>query len=243
MTCEWRTAVTEYARSGLCEGKLEAHLARCAACAEWLESQWTLQIALQHLADGSSTPGPAVEHAVMAAFTSERRKTRLRRRAAIAAALIVAGLLTASAIERRKTASPPEPQQVTHFAPPKAVDPAPAAMVASNMVASNMVASNMVTSKKRVASPKRVVARVDRPQEPAPEPFVAIPYTLPLAAGERAWVVRMQLPEAALISTGFPLAGRVADTGPVEADVVVGEDGRARAIRVVSISERGVSSK
>lgn len=66
-------------------------------------------------------------------------------------------------------------------------------------------------------------------------PFVAIPYVTPLAPYERTQVVRMEVPVAALIAAGLPMS--TADVGAhAEADVVVGQDGRARAVRLVSVS-------
>lgn len=81
-----------------------------------------------------------------------------------------------------------------------------------------------------------------KPPSPVPatvvvpdQPFVAIPYVTPLAPNERADVVRVQMSVAALIAAGLPVAA--ADAGATaEADVVVGQDGRARAVRLVSIS-------
>jgi hypothetical protein len=65
------------------------------------------------------------------------------------------------------------------------------------------------------------------------QPFVPIPYLAPPAPYERIEVVRMELPVAALIAAGLSL--RTADPGArVEADVLVGQDGRARAVRLVS---------
>jgi hypothetical protein len=67
------------------------------------------------------------------------------------------------------------------------------------------------------------------------QPFIPIPYVAPLAPYERAEIVRMNLPVAALIAAGFTM--RTNDPGTqVEADVIVGQDGRARAVRLVSIS-------
>jgi hypothetical protein len=67
------------------------------------------------------------------------------------------------------------------------------------------------------------------------QPFVAIPYTAPLAPYERTEVVRMDLPVSALIAAGFPL--QAAEPGAsARADLVVSEDGRARAVRLISIS-------
>ena len=67
------------------------------------------------------------------------------------------------------------------------------------------------------------------------QPFVPIPYVLPPAPYERVEVVRMTLPVAALIAAGFRM--QTADLGAqVEADVILGQDGRARAVRLISIS-------
>jgi hypothetical protein len=69
----------------------------------------------------------------------------------------------------------------------------------------------------------------------AEEPFTPIPFTTPLAPNERADVIRMDLPVSALIAAGLPV--RVSDPGArARADLVVGEDGRARAVRLISIS-------
>jgi hypothetical protein len=69
----------------------------------------------------------------------------------------------------------------------------------------------------------------------AEQPFTPIPYVLPPAPYERVEVVRMRVPIAALIAAGLPM--RTADPGAqVEADVLVGQDGRPRAVRLVSIS-------
>jgi len=70
--------------------------------------------------------------------------------------------------------------------------------------------------------------------EPAPtqdeRPFVAIPYTVPLAPDEHPLVARIEIPVPALIAAGFRVTADPA--GVVEADVLVGEDGRVRAIRI-----------
>jgi hypothetical protein len=69
----------------------------------------------------------------------------------------------------------------------------------------------------------------------AEQPFVPIPYVLPPAPYERVEIVRMQVPVAALISAGVPVGS--ADPGAqAEADVLVGQDGRPRAVRLISIS-------
>jgi hypothetical protein len=67
------------------------------------------------------------------------------------------------------------------------------------------------------------------------QPFVPIPYVLPPGPYERFEVVRMRMPVAQLIAAGFRM--QTADLGAqAEADVIVGQDGRARAVRLISIS-------
>jgi predicted anti-sigma-YlaC factor YlaD len=80
------------------------------------------------------------------------------------------------------------------------------------------------------------------PQHPAEPPavtdesqFVPIPYTVPLSPEERASVVQMEIPVSALIAAGFRMPAM--DAGAtVKADVLVSQDGRARAIRPLSVS-------
>lgn len=98
-----------------------------------------------------------------------------------------------------------------------------------------VVAAPVPEAPKIVARPKR--ERTVRQQAAAaPEmPFVPIPYVTPLDRYERFDIVRMELPVAALIAAGFEIQSP--DTGALaEADVVVGQDGRARAVRLISIS-------
>jgi hypothetical protein len=90
-----------------------------------------------------------------------------------------------------------------------------------------------------------VVVRIEKPPQfpvvtqDADPPFLPIPYTQPLQPGERAEVVRMEMPVAALIAAGFPVA--TSDAGAeASADVIIGEDGRARAVKLISISERSI---
>ncbi len=63
-------------------------------------------------------------------------------------------------------------------------------------------------------------------------PFVEIPYLPPLDPRENAAIVRMNIRVAALIAAGYRVA---ADPDTiVPADVLVGEDGRAHAVRVLA---------
>ena len=69
--------------------------------------------------------------------------------------------------------------------------------------------------------------------------FISIPYTQPLQPYERVSVVETYVPVTALIAAGF--AVQTSDPGAsVRADVMVGQDGRPRAIRPIAfnISDR-----
>ena len=68
-----------------------------------------------------------------------------------------------------------------------------------------------------------------------PQGFVAVPAAAELPQFESGVIVRMSLPIAALPSYGVDISPASSDQ-PVEADVLVGQDGRARAIRLVNIS-------
>jgi hypothetical protein len=70
------------------------------------------------------------------------------------------------------------------------------------------------------------------PHRPAEEPFVRVPYVVPPAPYERTELVRMDVPVATLIASGLEV--RVpALGGTVTADVLLGQDGRALALRLV----------
>jgi anti-sigma factor RsiW len=69
--------------------------------------------------------------------------------------------------------------------------------------------------------------------EVSQESFVPIPYVLPLDPYESATVMRMEVPVAALIAIGYKV-DMTDPTAVVSADVLVGEDGRAHAVHVLS---------
>lgn len=98
-----------------------------------------------------------------------------------------------------------------------------------------LATTSKALSSTRAAAPVATAAAGTTPDEPS-QPFIAIPYTEPIAPYERASVMRMDLPVAAVMAAGLPLESR--DLGErVRADVLVGEDGRARAIRLLYVSD------
>jgi hypothetical protein len=85
-----------------------------------------------------------------------------------------------------------------------------------------------------VVRPKRPVARVVRPSG-----FVALPGSTGLPQFESGMIVRMELQLASLPAYGIDISP-AADDRPVEADVLVGQDGQPRAMRLITNSSRSV---
>ena len=81
----------------------------------------------------------------------------------------------------------------------------------------------------------KVLYRKALQQQAVEEPFLQIPYTAPLSPYERTSVIRMSVPVAALIAAGYDVHS--VDTGAeLRADVLIGQDGRALAIRPITNS-------
>ena len=77
------------------------------------------------------------------------------------------------------------------------------------------------------------------PRASSSEPFVAFPYVAPPAPYERAQIQRMDIPVAALAAAGFELRGPET-ASVVRADVLLGQDGRAYALRFISQNDRSL---
>ena len=82
-----------------------------------------------------------------------------------------------------------------------------------------------------------LLAPSPQPAAPRQLAFVPIPYVAPLAPYERPQVVRMAVPMMALMAAGFEVHTPDA-AGSVTADVLVGQDGRPLAIRLLPDSDR-----
>jgi hypothetical protein len=88
----------------------------------------------------------------------------------------------------------------------------------------------------RVPAHQRPVPKAAQIDVIEPAGFVAVPGAASLPQFESGTIVRLELPVSVLPEYGvdiFPAAGQ-----PVEADVLVGQDGQARAIRLVTQSVR-----
>jgi hypothetical protein len=81
---------------------------------------------------------------------------------------------------------------------------------------------------------------VTQPAANDEQPFIEIPYVAPFAPYERAEVQRMNVPVGTLMAAGFAVAApdpSVEVTASLPADVLVGQDGRVHAVRLLTSQE------
>jgi len=167
-------------------------------------------------------PDPRVKAALLEEFRRHRVVPPMRRRVAawsgIAAAM--AASLAAVVLMPRESVTPPPMVVFQNDPPPIGVKPAVT------------VPPRRIVARRKPTAPKaKVVKESDPPPEIATD-FVAIPYAEPLRPDERADVFRVEMPRAGMAVFGLPLPGGRLDSR-IKADVVMGEDGVARAIRFV----------
>jgi len=155
---------------------------------------------------------PAVEAALLREFDNVAHALACRveftRRIAVTTA-IAASLLAFAWLSKKPVEKPPSKT----IAVAQEIQPVPVAPVSP------------AAHKRR---PKRAA-----PTDPEPQ-FVRIPYSMPLAPYEHAEIVRMEMPVSALAAAGIRIS--TPDTSArAQADLVIGEDGMARAVRLISI--------
>lgn len=163
---------------------------------------------------------PAVEQRLLDAF---RRKQQARwwRVTRFAGAMAGAGVAAGLAVMYWIPSQPPKPEA-------RMIVPAPPAVVAS-------APAPAALAPRKVA---RRTVRLPRPQAPpsaVPEvatKFYALPDADIFAPVEDATVIRVQLPRSAMRMVGLPVNEDRASER-IRADIVLGQDGIARAVRFV----------
>jgi hypothetical protein len=248
MTCQqYEADLVDLARGvpgvGDVEVPVRRHLEACAACAARFERERRLTEGLRTLSAATTVPpNDVAERRLMMAFASareaapfqDRRATIVRWAVWAAAAGIFFFVGAWAAVEwRTRTASPQRtaaPVQASLTAPteqPKPVEqvetraPAPVPLVAD--------------------SPRRQAPRVVRTalRNGLPEEtdrlagFIPLPAAGGLPGFDSGMIVRVALPTASLPAYGLAIAPESTQT--VNADLLVGQDGQARAIKLVSL--------
>ncbi|MDZ4802374.1 MAG: hypothetical protein SGI92_29795 [Bryobacteraceae bacterium] len=139
------------------------------------------------------------------------------------AGIAMAGLITCAVVYR--VAPVPIAAKV-----PSAPAPVPQPVVAASETPAKAKAPRP-TPRRRTEPVPAVTASTTEAEE-----FYAIPYAPPITAQDRGEVIRVRLPRQSLRSMGFPVnPERLFERVP--ADVLVGEDGIPRGIRLIRTSE------
>jgi hypothetical protein len=159
--------------------------------------------------DASREASPEVEARLRAQFQSRKRRGAWRRAAAWTIAAAAAAMVVFFVAADRR---PPTPAPI-HEAVTQAV----------------AVQPEVARTAAAVITTRRARGPVTRPQEVVTDFF---PLMDPAPPFERGQLLRVELPASAMQMVGLPVReDRLAD--PVQADVLVGEEGLPRAIRFV----------
>jgi len=244
MTCgSAREAVLDLAR-GIAHADsvrraVETHVHTCPTCAADLEHHRALTAAMQALSAEAQawSASPEIERRLQAAFEADRTASLPLSEPAPHTgrwvyALAMAAIVALAVWIGSRAPRPPA-------GPASAAAPSPAAAPASGspLVPAPAVAALPPAERPAVSTPRRLRPRV----APAPRvrsfEFVALPSAVGLPDFESGSVVRIQVPVAALPGYGVEIVPNM-QKATVEADVLVGQDGQPRAIRLVTADEQ-----
>ncbi len=234
--------------------ELRRHLETCRACADRLARERALTGGLRSLAEGTEAPeNPDTERRLLEAFASSRsssgpvqpaRMTTVWWMLAAASAILFVGSWTATRWPhgggtRTITTTAHAPDGIGpggEVRPPASVANLSTRPATASAATVSPVSSTSRTRDGLPRPPRPEAAR--RPTAPAADAdelagFVALPAADHFPGFDSGTIVRVALPAASLPAFGFPMTPDAART--VDADVLVGQDGQARAIRLVSL--------
>jgi anti-sigma factor RsiW len=237
MNCaDYRDAIVDLARGALPtagETRLLAHVSECPICAAQLAGERSLSAALRGLAeDAAAESAPdALEERLVRVFVSEKAPAlpvpggaRIRWWLPLAAGLVLAagavGWWRSGDVEPRTVPSPSPPPSTQASKPAAAPGP-------------ETSFTPLPVPIERGAPGKPAKPSVRRqPHVLRPAGFMAIPAASGLPDFESGEIVRVEIPLTSLPSYGIEIVPDAKRT-PVQADLLVGQDGQARAIRLV----------
>jgi hypothetical protein len=221
------------------EAFLTEHAQICPECRRRLANERALSAGLSAVAAAQLTgPPPAIKTALMAEFRRQQSVVPIRRSLPrwVAVAAIAAALLVALLFARGGRRTQPVVAQVHYPAPvaPPAQAAAPEPAVRPVVQAVDRTphrARRRPAVHRTLPTPPAALAEQAQAPEIATD-FFEIPYVEPLRPDQRGDVFRIQMPRANMAVFGLPLSGGRLDAR-VTADVLMGEDGVARAIRFI----------
>ena len=234
--------------------KALAHAASCACCASRLADERALAEGLRFVANAANQEAPArVEAALLAAFRQQRAalpatspaRAATRRwlyaAAGVAAVALIVTLLALVASRTRGTQQPGSQKAINpgvavpdeprpSFPQPQASPDSEKRVVAVQALDQRRPANRI----RNVGGSKPPVDDLDKSAASAEiaTDFIPLMNRETLAQMDGGQVMRVELPRSALMSFGLPMDMERA-TERIKADVVVGNDGLARAIRFV----------
>jgi hypothetical protein len=227
MTCvEFDEIVHGFVRMELLDVSLREaaieHAAHCDKCAEWLAGAGVLAEVTEAAAGSvrEQQAPPSVEAALLSAFRRQRRRTIWWRTfewtAAGAAAAILAIVLWTTSGPSKGLPSPVPRKDVSS----QSKEPLDASGPRSIQPDEAVQAAEQVGS---VAAAGGTYSLAD---------FVPVPFTDGIGPGDPGMVVRVQLTRASLAELGYPV-DEVYSSDWIRADVLVGQDGWPRGVRLV----------
>jgi hypothetical protein len=226
------------------------HASECSACALWLNAERTLEAGLLALADGAEE-GEAPPHlklALRAAFdrqvkaaplpiSAPARSRNFARWRLAAAALILLAVAVAllsrigspnlkkEDVAGRENPAPSSIPSRREQSPQRDVEPdKPEQKIDTNV-------AKKTATKRHTRGHAATSDDVARNDETVTD-YIPLTYLADATAVESGIVLRVELPPAALMAVGLPAPVERTDSR-VKADVVIGDDGVARAVRFV----------
>lgn len=204
------------------EAALE-HAARCEHCSQRMADAAALAEASEMMgqsARAEQTP-PRVEASLLAAYRNHHRRASWRRTmewasVGAAAAVLLIFLWTVGGRSKGQPSAPAPRKDVTTQSKMPLEAKAPDA------------------SKPDVAAPVAAAIAADAPvsETYVASDFVPVPFTGAITADDPGMVVRVQLTRASLAQLGYPVV-ETPDEDLILADVLVGEDGWPRGVKLI----------
>lgn len=257
MKCDgFEAVINDLAKSVIMDAALRdealSHSGSCPRCAMRLADERELTAGLKALAVASAPEVPArVEASLLAAFREQhaalpvsiasRRGNRrwLYVAAGIAAVVAIVWLVSLTVSRTPVSNQPQKPEQANARVPDQHQQPNPKPIESPIAVDQKLAVKKLAAigaGSGRVRKPAESKHEADPPGEPNVEAEIVTDFFPLINRGtgqlDSGQVVRVELPRSALMSFGLPMNMDRAEER-IKADVVVGNDGLARAIRFV----------
>jgi hypothetical protein len=218
--------------------EVAAHIEHCSACRQWIEMEEQLSHQLRLLQENAPALPATLNESVLKGYRARlqgaagiiptnkaiRPRSTLVWRAAVAAVLLVGAIIL---FGNRKAPSPPlaakvQPQPIASATQPESP-------TKSELPSPSEAKRISPRAPRKTTVPRSDIASPEAAENSLPPDFRNLMYCDQLSCSGAMDVIRMNLPASA-----FGLESPLRISNVVAADVVVGPDGVARAIRIVN---------